>query len=208
MGAEGTASQQFGLSPDDQQILLGLAVAAVRFGLESGRARDFELAGFADSLKKSAATFVTLRVKETLRGCMGSLIERKPLATDVSDNAFAAAFRDPRFSPLQEAEFSSLAVSIAVLGPRVRMVCAEEEELIRQLRPHVDGVTLQCGTRSATLLPAAWGLFDSPQSFVDGLKRKAGVPRKFWSSDLIFERYETFGFSCRADPEAGIAEHV
>jgi AmmeMemoRadiSam system protein A len=53
-------------------------------------------------LKKSC--FVTLTINRTLRGCIGSLTPTKPLHQEVQENALNAAFRDPRFRPLEESE--------------------------------------------------------------------------------------------------------
>ena len=52
------------------------------------------------------AAFVTLTLDGHLRGCIGSLTAHRPLAEDVTANALAAAFDDPRFPPLTAAEFA------------------------------------------------------------------------------------------------------
>jgi AMMECR1 domain-containing protein len=52
-----------------------------------------------------------------LRGCIGSLEAHRPLATDVAENAVAAAFRDTRFAPLSPAEFARTRVEVSLLTP-------------------------------------------------------------------------------------------
>ena len=50
-------------------------------------------------LQQKAASFVTLTQHGQLRGCIGTLQAYRPLLEDVSSNARAAAFKDPRFPP-------------------------------------------------------------------------------------------------------------
>jgi hypothetical protein len=54
----------------------------------------------APLLAAQRASFVTLNLDGRLRGCIGSLAPHRPLAADVAENAFKAAFADPRFQPL------------------------------------------------------------------------------------------------------------
>jgi AMMECR1 domain-containing protein len=56
----------------------------------------------------------TLKVKGELRGCCGTLEAQHPLATDVTLSAFQAAFRDPRFSPVAEAEFDGIRLEVSL----------------------------------------------------------------------------------------------
>ena len=51
-----------------------------------------------------------------LRGCIGSLEAHRPLLEDVKANAYAAAFRDTRFSPLSLAELDYTEVEISLLS--------------------------------------------------------------------------------------------
>jgi AmmeMemoRadiSam system protein A len=145
-------------------------------------------------LAQPGATFVTLRLHGELRGCIGSLTATRPLAEDVRANAVAAAFRDPRFAPLTAAEFAVTRFEISLLAPAEPIAARSEAELLRLLRPHVDGVILRCEERRATLLPQVWASLPDPRDFVRALKRKAGLPATFWSDALFFERYEVVKF--------------
>ena len=80
----------------DGRELLALARAAIarRFGV------DQPAPPITDTLRQPGATFVTLTQNGQLRGCIGSLEAWRPLAEDVCENAVNAAFRDPRFAPL------------------------------------------------------------------------------------------------------------
>ncbi len=43
--------------------------------------------------------------------------------------------------------------------------------------------------RRATLLPSVWQQLPDPAEFLDALWRKAGLPRGYWSADLLVQRY-------------------
>ena len=58
---------------------------------------------------------VTLQIDGRLRGCIGHLDAVQPVVVDVAENAFAAAFRDPRFSPLTRDEWPRVAVHLSLL---------------------------------------------------------------------------------------------
>jgi len=146
-------------------------------------------------LEAPGATFVTLKIARQLRGCIGSLQPHRPLGEDVRANAQAAAFEDPRFAPLAGAEYDALEVEVSVLSASTPIVVASEHELHAQLRPGIDGVTLQWAGRRGTFLPQVWDSLPEPQEFIAQLKRKAGLPLDFWSGELSISRYtvEKFG---------------
>ena len=81
----------------EQILLLDLARASIRHGLQEGHPLTVAQEGLAAELLVPCASFVTLEKGGRLRGCIGSLEAWRPLAVDVAENAFAAAFRDPRF---------------------------------------------------------------------------------------------------------------
>jgi len=84
------------------KILTGIARGAIAGALGDARAPLTQETWLAEW----GATFVTLTQGGELRGCIGSLEAHRPLAEDVHHNALAAAFRDPRFAPLQRHELA------------------------------------------------------------------------------------------------------
>ncbi|MCC7404968.1 MAG: AmmeMemoRadiSam system protein A, partial [Bdellovibrionales bacterium] len=68
----------------------------------------------ATDLHAPGACFVTLEEMGELRGCIGSLIAHRPLYEDVWENAQAAAFDDPRFTPVKAAELELVSISISI----------------------------------------------------------------------------------------------
>jgi len=141
------------------------------------------------SLEQPSATFVTLRQAGELRGCVGSLHRLRTLRDDVRANAVAAAFRDPRFGPLDARELPQTSLEVSLLSPEERLEVASEPELIQRLRPGLDGVTLEYRRHRATLLPQVWQQLPQPRDFIAALRAKAGLPETFWSRDLTVSRY-------------------
>jgi len=140
-------------------------------------------------LEEPGATFVTLTENGRLRGCIGSLQADRPLLTDVRANAVAAAFRDYRFDPLREEEFSNTQVEVSLLSPARPLVFDSEKAALAQLRPGVDGVIFEYGRHRSTFLPQVWEKLPTPGAFMARLKYKAGLPVDFWSPDVKLARY-------------------
>ena len=177
-----------GYTPAQKQQLLDLARSAIQKRLQ-GEPFTVPTGDYPASLRVPRATFVTLHVDAQLHGCVGTLEARRPLVEDVAHNARAAAFEDPRFPALTAPEFERLQIHISVLGVPEPMQFESEEGLLRQLRPHVDGLILEAGPHRGTFLPAVWDELPAPQDFLRHLKRKAGLPADYWSRDLRVRRY-------------------
>jgi uncharacterized protein len=183
------------LDADSRRRLLDLAWGSIRRGLAVGAPLCVDPADFPDTLSAPAACFVTLHRLGSLRGCIGHLTACQPLVVDVAENAFAAAFRDPRFEPLQPRELEGLVLAISVMTAPEPMRFQDESDLIAQLRPGFDGLILEDGGARGTFLPAVWESLPEPRRFLSELKRKAGLPGNHWSGRLRVSRYrtETFG---------------
>jgi len=145
--------------------------------------------GNIPELKEERATFVTLTINGSLRGCIGMLEACRPLAEDIAENAVSAAFRDPRFPPLSRDEFDDLKISISVLSPPEEMTFSSEADLLAQIRPGIDGLILQEGGRRGTFLPSVWEELPETELFFEHLKMKAGLPAGYWSDTLRVFRY-------------------
>ncbi len=178
-------------SPQQRLTLLGLARYSIAQGLATGKVSAINIQDYDSELQQPRACFVTLHLNGQLRGCIGSLQASRSLVDDVNHNAFAAAFRDPRFRPLQHAELDDLAISISVLTPPEAMSFTSEQDLIRQLQPGIDGLILREGHHRGTFLPAVWEQLATPQQFLQHLKQKAGLPADYWSDTLQMSRYRT-----------------
>ena len=140
-------------------------------------------------LREPGATFVTLRQRGDLRGCVGSILAYRPLFEDVWSNARASAFNDTRFPPVEPAEFPEISVEVSLLSPPEPLAALSEAEALRRLRPGVDGLIFEYGEYRSTFLPQVWEQLPDPQDFLDHLKAKAGLPRGFWSPEVRLSRY-------------------
>ncbi|MFQ5937176.1 MAG: AmmeMemoRadiSam system protein A [Acidiferrobacterales bacterium] len=179
-----------GLSSQDRGTLLQLARASIETGLRGGKLQ-VDPAGHSSSLQRQGASFVTVKISDELRGCIGSIEPRRVLVIDVVRNAYSAAFHDPRFPALTEEEYLQLDVHISVLSRPEPMMFSSEADLIQQLRPGTDGLILEEGTCRATYLPVVWASLPDPHEFLEQLKRKAGLPPSHWSENIKVRRYTT-----------------
>ncbi len=179
---------------EEKQHLLSLANRSIRHGLEHHRAAPVAPDDLKDNLGEPGASFVTLLRGKRLRGCIGCLEAHRPLAEDVSENAYASAFHDRRFKPLQAEELANLHIKISVLTLPLPMIFDSEVDLLQQLQPGIDGLILTDGYHRGTFLPSVWESLPKPQDFFNNLKRKAGLSPEYWSSTLQIQRYTTMEF--------------
>lgn len=171
--------------------LLQTARQSIRHGLSQGEALQPAPESVPPPLCAYGACFVTLHLDRELRGCIGSLEPYRPLIDDVAGNAYGAAFRDPRFAPLTEAEFARIDLHISILHPAQPLRFESEADLLRQLQPDVDGLILEAGALRGTFLPSVWEALPEPAQFLRELKRKAGLPVDYWSDAIRVWRYAT-----------------
>ena len=189
------------ISDDERASLVAAARASLAFGVENGRAPKASLTpGLSPSLAAMRASFVTLKIDGSLRGCVGSVEARRPLLLDVAANAYKAGFADPRFGPLTREELAETAIDIAVLSTPRPVRFTDEIDLLRQVRPDVDGLILKHGDRQGLFLPSVWERFPKPETFLEHLKDKAGLAPDDWPDEVRVFRYtaERFGERSRA----------
>lgn len=182
------------LAEAERRLLLDLARSSIRHGLTHHRPQPVDPAEYPPALRERRAAFVTLNRQGQLRGCIGHLEASQALVTDIAENAYAAAFRDPRFPPLGEAELDDLEIHISVLSPPEPLPVASEADLLQQMRPGVDGLILEAGRHRGTFLPSVWESLPMPEQFLAHLKQKAGLPPGYWSDGIRVARYTTEAF--------------
>ncbi len=174
----------------EKNILRQIALDSILHGLHSGTPLGVDSTDYSLALQHQRATFVTLHRQQVLRGCIGTLTASHPLVLDVAYHAHAAAFSDPRFSPLREAELDDLSIHISVLSEAQAMDFSSEADLLAQLHPGIDGLILQEVGHTATFLPSVWEHLPQPEDFWLHLKRKAGLSSEHWSNTLKVLRYQ------------------
>jgi AmmeMemoRadiSam system protein A len=184
----------FDLSGDERQTLLSLARKAIADTLaETGVMQPESIDGahpLTPRLREPGACFVTLLLDSRLRGCIGSLEAREPLAENVRRNARKAAFRDPRFQPLTEVEFRRVAIEISVLTP-ARPISSSTEIAIGR-----HGIILEKDGHRAVYLPQVapeqgWDL----ETTLAHLAVKAGLRPDAWRRNARFSVFEAIVFN-------------
>jgi AmmeMemoRadiSam system protein A len=182
------------LSTTDRNTLLEIAHQSILCGLENGHATSIRTKDFNLPLQNNGASFVTLHLNHKLRGCIGSLEAYRPLIRDVLENAYAAAFCDPRFAYLALPEVADLAIHISVLTPAESIKFTSEQALLEIIRPGMDGLILEDSDHRGTFLPSVWDSLPEPELFLAHLKQKAGLPANYWSDSIKVSKYQTESF--------------
>ena len=133
------------LSPEDRNTLLDLARRTVE---AATRGDDLPtLKNPNGPLREKGAVFVTLRIGDELRGCIGHVEAHMPLWESVRDMAAAAAERDTRFTPVRPEDIPRLGYEISVLSPMTPL-------LPEEIRVGTHGLYVRRdGTASGLLLP-------------------------------------------------------
>jgi AmmeMemoRadiSam system protein A len=182
------------LSADERARLLDIARRSIVNGLDSGAALQLDVARLDANLRIDSAVFVTLTLAGNLRGCIGSLQPSAPLAQAVANSSFNAAFRDPRFAPVQADEIEKLHIEVSVLSSMELIAVDTRQALLDDLQPGVDGLLLEDQGHRATFLPQVWEKMSSADEFVGQLMLKAGLAAGYWSSTIRCHRYHSLSF--------------
>ena len=147
-------------------------------------------------LRQHRGVFVTLNKRGMLRGCIGSLLGVESILDGVRRHAVNAALHDHRFPMVTGDETEALQIDISVLTPPQNFEYRDGEDLVRKLRPHVDGVILKVpGGAGATFLPQVWDQLPIEEMFLDHLCLKAGLAKDSWrSGELTVQTYQVQHF--------------
>lgn len=175
----------------EQEQLLAIAKKSIEYGLNHHQPKTIDLIKLPENLRKVRAVFVTLNKAKQLRGCIGTISATLPLAEEVANKAFSAAFQDPRFPPVQVNELEQLSISISVLSPPEAMQFTSEADLLEQIQPQKDGLVLEEKHHRGVFLPSVWEQLPDKKDFLKQLKHKAGLPVDYWSDDIAVSRYYT-----------------
>lgn len=186
----------FSLTVEEQSAMLRLARLAIRSRWHPELASDMATAQAELAHgQQPIACFVTLHEGGELRGCIGCLEAEQPLAATLVYFAQAAAFSDPRFPPLQEAELQHCQLSISLLGPLSPIPASSRQQLLAHLTAHRDGLWLQSPGHRATFLPAVWRELPDPDQFLNQLLRKGGWSPSQWPTTMQGYSYQTLEFA-------------
>ncbi len=168
------------LSAADRELLRELARQAV--AAAARREAPPSLPPLVGVLAEPRGVFVTLTRGGALRGCIGSLVGRLPLAEAVRESGRNAAVHDPRFRPVHPDELDGLDLEVSVLSPLVEVEGPGAIEVGRH------GVLLGCGGRQAVFLPQVateqgW----DRDTMLSQLALKAGLAADAWRRGTSFQ---------------------
>ncbi len=173
------------LTSDERKFLLNLARKSMTNAVTGKSKSETDAALIPDSLKQKGASFVTLTIEGDLRGCIGTLEAFQPLYRDVQDHAVQAALEDYRFPPVTEEELPLISIEISRLTPPVPLAYHNPADLLKLLKPNIDGVILKDGFRRATFLPQVWDQLPEAGMFLSHLCQKMGDAPDVWRRKIL-----------------------
>jgi len=166
------------LTPEENRALLGIARESIALALVRSRNADRDRAGrreYTGGLAEPSGAFVTIRMGENLRGCIGYIESTMPLGDVVSEVAVKAATEDPRFMPMTQGELAGATLEISILSPLKQVTHVDEIEVGRH------GLLLELGRHRGLLLPQVATEYGwDREKFLEYTARKAGLPPDAW----------------------------
>jgi AmmeMemoRadiSam system protein A len=169
------AGIDLGLSKEERAELHSIARKAIEARLTSSASTSRAPEKDFPKLKEPRGAFVTLHKKGTLRGCIGQIVPRMPLAEAVAAMAEEAAFRDPRFTPVRFDELNDLEIEISVLTPLQRIHSTDEIQVGKH------GIVIVRDGSMGLLLPQVATEYGWDRTeFLEHSCLKAGLSRDTW----------------------------
>ncbi len=180
------------LTQRQQDLVFQATCEFVVAGIEDRPAvlADPTLGGAADTSVMGA--FVTLKRRDHLRACCGSLGHPMSLIDAVRGAAVRTATDDQRLPPISMTELPHLDVDVSLLH-NFRVIAATGADRSNEIELGQHGLTIQQGQSGGLLLPnvAVENHWDRP-TFLRQICRKAGLPLHAWrEDDAKLQTFET-----------------
>jgi len=173
------------LTEEQGKYLLGEARKTIQKALSDEKEQEIEATGLPAVFNQRRGTFVTLTIGGNLRGCIGHIIPQESLIEGIRANAINAAFKDPRFRPLDREEWKRVRIEISILTDPKPLAYSNADDLLKKLRPGIDGVILKKGYRQSTFLPQVWDQLPHKEEFLSHLCLKAGLDGDEWKKGRL-----------------------
>lgn len=195
-GKEGRNMEESDKLTKEQGVyLLSIARKTIEEELYSRKNQKEKDAGLPPIFNEQRGTFVTLTIGGNLRGCIGHIIPQESLIEGIRTNAINSAFRDPRFRPLNKEEWKNIKIEISILTDPKPLPYSDANDLLKKLRPGIDGVIIKKGFYQATFLPQVWEQLPDKKEFLTHLSLKAGLEGDAWKEgDLEVSTYQVQAF--------------
>ena len=168
------------LTEEDGKFLLKVARNTIDQELVGRKKTEKPGSGLSTVFQEKRGTFVTLTTHGNLRGCIGHIIPQESLIDGVRENAVNAAFKDPRFLPLTGDEWKNVKIEVSILTEPSPLPYSDADDLLKKLRPGIDGLIIKKGFHQATFLPQVWEQLPQKEEFLGHLCLKAGLDGDAW----------------------------
>ena len=179
------------MTRSERKIISDLIVQTIRDGLDGKQINYPDLDAYPPKWRALKTVYTTINIGSKLRGCQGNFKQEKPFLHAIVDSAYAAAFRDSRFSKLTQKEFEDPDFNfyITVLSEKKPLSFKDEKDIIRQLVPFQYGVILTYkpenkSEKRGLFLPSVWKKNPDPKQFWQKLKKKAHIKENFFSNQF------------------------
>jgi len=134
-----------------------------------------------NEFSEPTGVFVTLKLNNNLRGCIGFTEATYPLYEAIVNAASAAASSDPRFPALTKEEFENVSVEVSVLTKPVAIHVRNPEDYLKQITIGKDGLFVKGTFHSGLLLPQVASEYKwDAKTFLGQTCAKAGLPVDTW----------------------------
>jgi uncharacterized protein len=186
VNAHSRETRQGEFSAEERSQLLRLAHESILSALD---ARTLSVEPPTPHFAEPRGAFTSLYLRGNLRGCVGYVLPISSVYRAVGDTARAAAFEDPRFSPVSIEQARELQIELSILSPP-QPIAPEEIEIGRH------GLLISMGGYRGLLLPQVPVEHDwDRETFLQQTCRKAGLPSDAWLKGATIEGFsaEVFG---------------
>jgi len=173
MKEEKKVGVDLGLNEEEKKALHQIAKTVIENKAKGKAVPDFKVE--SPTLKENRGAFVTIHKRGQLRGCIGYIEGQGPLHKTIERMAEAAAFKDPRFTPVKENELPELELEISVLTPLKRITDVNEIQVGKH------GIYIVKGMWAGLLLPQVATEYGwDRQTFLEHTCQKANLPSNAW----------------------------
>jgi AmmeMemoRadiSam system protein A len=171
-----------------QKFLLGLARQTIEHYLKKGKKPTVNIED--EELKEKRGAFVTLKVNDKLRGCIGYPLPYRPLYETIMKVTVQSATQDFRFQSLTLEELPKTKIEISVLG------LPQAVDDIKKIKVGKHGIIISKGLSKGLLLPQVpvewnWNL----ETYLRHGCLKAGLDENEWKKGAQIEIFSAQVFS-------------
>ncbi|MBL7084297.1 MAG: AmmeMemoRadiSam system protein A [Candidatus Aminicenantes bacterium] len=176
------------LNNEQHKFLLSLARQNIQHYLKTEKPLKIKIKD--EELKEKRGAFVTLKVQDQLRGCIGYPLPFKPLYETIMDVAVSAATKDYRFQPLTLEELSEAKIEISVLS------LPKPVKDVKEIEVGKHGIIISKGSSKGLLLPQVPGEWNwDLKTYLSHGCLKAGLDENEWKKGVSIEIFSAQVFS-------------